>query len=110
MSAWSLRRRLAGLLSVVAVLLLVLVSASAVLLVQVHRDQNLVIKRYFSVLTDSNALFLNLVDAETAVRGYILSGNDADLRPLRALQSPDFRARGEALQRNLGRNPQLVGA
>ncbi|MDQ1634200.1 MAG: hypothetical protein QOJ32_1009 [Frankiaceae bacterium] len=110
MSAWSLRRRLAGLLSVVAVLLLVLVSASAVLLVQVHRDQNLVIKRYFSVLSDSNALFLNLVDAETAVRGYILSGNDADLQPLRALQSPDFRVRGEALQRNLGRNPQLVGA
>ena len=91
-------------------LLLVLVSASAVLLVQVHRDQDLVVKRYFSVLSDSNGLFLNLVDAETAVRGYILSGNDADLRPLRALQSPDFKARGDALKRNLGTNGQLVTA
>ncbi len=107
---WSLRQRLVGLLGVVAVLLLVLVSASAALLVKVHRDQDLVIKRYFSVLSDSNGLFLNLVDAETAVRGYILSGNEADLQPLRALQSPEFKARGDVLKRNLGTNGQLVAA
>ena len=58
---WSLRRRLGSLVAIAAVLLLVLVSFASVILVQVHRDQDDVTNRYFTILSDSNVLFLGLI-------------------------------------------------
>jgi signal transduction histidine kinase len=96
---WSLRRRLAVVLSATAVLLLALVTFASITLVQVHRHQDDVTNRYFTILSDSNQLYLSLVDAETAVRGYILTGDDTALQPLDTLNSPDSKARGAELRR-----------
>jgi signal transduction histidine kinase len=96
---WSLRRRLGGLIAITAVLLLALVGFASVILVQVHRDQDDVTNRYFTILSDSNSLYLGLIDAETAVRGYIITGDQKTLEPLRALQSPEYQAQGAELRR-----------
>src|SRR6195952_5781974 len=96
---WSLRRRLGSLVAIAAVLLLVLISFASVILVQVHRDQDDVTNRYFTILSDSNVLFLGLIDAETAVRGYIITGDEKTLQPLQALQSQEYQTRGAELRR-----------
>jgi signal transduction histidine kinase len=93
-----LRRRLGGLIAITAILLLALVSFASLTLVQVHRDQDDVTNRYFTILSDSNALYLGLIDAETAVRGYIITGDQSSLEPLRALQSPDYQTQGAELR------------
>ena len=97
-SGWSLRRRLAAALTTAAVLLLALVAFASVTLVKVHRHQDDVTNRYYVILSNSNALFLALIDAETAVRGYIITGNETALDPLKALSSPDFQRQGPELK------------
>ena len=75
--SWTLLRRLSTLLSVAGVLLLLLVAGAAVGLAAVHRQQELVTDRYFTIVNSSDASFLDLVNAETAVRGYLLTGQKA---------------------------------
>ena len=73
-SAWSLRRRLRRVLAALSVLVIALIALSVVLLVGVRRDQQQVIDRYFTAINISDQRFISQLDAETAVRGYALSG------------------------------------
>nr|WP_269205035.1 ATP-binding protein [Motilibacter aurantiacus] len=56
---------------------------------QVRDAQDLVATRFFAATIASTESFTNLVDAETAVRGYALTANPADLEPLTALTQPE---------------------
>ncbi len=106
-SGWALDRRLWRLLSAAGVAVLVLVGVAAVLLVSVHRQQDVVTDKYFSIVNDSNDLFLSLVDAETAVRGYVLTGDPSALQQMQRLNSPESQQRSAELQRLIGSDPRL---
>jgi signal transduction histidine kinase len=108
-TGWTLGRRLSALLIVAGVVLLAVVSGAAVVLAQVHRDQQIVTDRYFTIVNDSGALFLGLVDAETAVRGYALTGQQAELEPLNDLLSPAYRQRSAELNSLVAEEPVLRG-
>lgn len=77
----SLRRRLSLVLVVSGVLGAVVLGASIALLVSVRNQQSRVVNRYFDAKELSDQLFTELLDAETAVRGYALTGDNATLRP-----------------------------
>jgi signal transduction histidine kinase len=104
---WTLTRRLSTVLIVAAVLLLTVVGAAAVVLQQVHRQQDVVTDRYFTIVGDSDALFLSLVDAETAVRGYVLTGDPSSLRPLQTIQEEPAQRRAAELRRLAATDPEL---
>lgn len=96
-AGWTLSRRLWSLLSIAGVLVLVLVTSAGLVLLSVHRQQQVVTGRYFGIVNDSNDLFLSLVDAETAVRGYVLTADPTALQPLDSLTSPAARERSTQL-------------
>ena len=79
-----LRRRLLLALVAGGVLLLVLIVVAGVLLLQVRRDQSRIVSDYFQVLSTDNTLFIELVDSETAVRGFALTGEPTFLEPFHA--------------------------
>jgi signal transduction histidine kinase len=89
---------LAAALTAAGVLLLVLVLGAGILLVQLHRQQDVVTDRYFTIVNDSNDLFVDVVDAETAVRGYLLTGDRSTLAPLNNLTSPAARDESNRLR------------
>ncbi|MDM7856174.1 sensor histidine kinase [Cellulomonas alba] len=79
--AATLRRRLRSLLVACAVVLgLILVLTAAVFARLVDR-QTAVTDTYFGAITTANDVYLQLVDAETGVRGYALTGDDVTLEP-----------------------------
>jgi signal transduction histidine kinase len=87
---WTLRRRLNVSLVAVGVLLVSVVAAAAVLLVQLRSEQDELANDYFQAVNQANDAFVELVDTETAVRGYALTRDGSFLDPLRvALQSRD---------------------
>jgi signal transduction histidine kinase len=106
---WSLRRRLAAALALLATVLFALVVAAVVLLVQVHSQQRAVIDRYFTAVNLSNARFTAQLDAETAVRGYALTADAATLAPLHSLQSRSYAA-AEVRLTSLLRDPGTVSS
>lgn len=80
---WSLRARVTALAGTTAALLAVL-AVSAALLATANLDQLDVVLNKTGVLRLSGEqLGMALVDQETGVRGYVLSGDSADLSPYR---------------------------
>ncbi len=104
-SAWSLRRRLRRLLAALSVLVIALIALSVVLLVGVRRDQEQVIDRYFTAINLSDQRFIAQLDAETAVRGYALSGLPVTLQPLTHIKTADYRQQLIRLQNLLMPDP-----
>ena len=80
--SWSLRRRLGAVAAAVGLLLLVVVGASVLQLLQVREHQDRVTESYYTAITRSQEQFIWMVDAETAVRGYALTGDPSTLEPL----------------------------
>lgn len=89
--SWPLHSRIAVALTVVGVLLIGCVATSAVMLVETRETQDLVVNDYYDSLRTSQNYFLALVDSETAVRGYALSGEPSMLDPLTAVGPPSER-------------------
>ena len=83
--SWNLQRRILASLLLVVLLVLAGVIAAAVALNGVRSAQREVINGYFNAVTASNDEFNALVDAETGVRGYALTGDPSALEPARAL-------------------------
>src|SRR4051794_23362432 len=113
--AWSLRRRIGALLLAVGIVLLAVVGSSFVLLLQVRDAQDRVVKQYFEAILGSSDAFTGLVDAETSVRGYALTGEAKNLKPLEQLQDPSsqtpaYKSRQAALQRVINSDPQIKAA
>jgi signal transduction histidine kinase len=78
-SALGLHGRIALALSLVATLIVAVVGASAVLLVTTRHTQDRVVHTYYTSLRASQTYFIRMLDAETAVRGFALSGGDESL-------------------------------
>ena len=82
LSGWTLGRRLAAAIAVAGVLLLAVITVSVSLLVSTRRAQDRVVRDYFTAVTESNDLFVTALDAETAIRGYVLTKSQDALEPL----------------------------
>ncbi|MFI6231244.1 CHASE3 domain-containing protein, partial [Micromonospora echinospora] len=80
---WTLRRRLLALLTVAGVLLVGLVLVEAAVAAR-HRSQlDTVLNRTGPLRVQGQELLNSLVDQETAIRGYAVSGDPADLAAYR---------------------------
>lgn len=84
----TLRRRLGTALIVAGVVLGLVVGASGVALWRMLDRQDAVTDTYFDLITGAEGAYTRLVDAETAVRGYALTGDPVTLEPYqRAMES-----------------------
>jgi signal transduction histidine kinase len=104
-SSWSMRRRLRQSIAALSLLVIVLVSVAVVLLVSVRHEQRQVIDRYFTAINISNQRFIAQTDAETAIRGYALSGLPVTLQPLRQFQNPAYNSQLSQLHTLLNEDP-----
>lgn len=83
----TLSRRLAAALIVAVAAMVSLVLLSTTLLLRVRSDQDAVTLLCYRAVMLSNQLFIEYVDAETAIRGYALTGNEDTLGPYTGLRS-----------------------
>jgi signal transduction histidine kinase len=86
-SGWSLQRRIAATLAALGVVVALVVAVAAWSFLGMRSHQHEVIDDYYEAVTTSNEQFVALVDAETAVRGYALTGDPASLAPIEAAQA-----------------------
>jgi signal transduction histidine kinase len=105
---WSLRRRLAAAIAVLAAGLLALVTVAVLVLVSVRSQQQAVINRYFTAVNVANNRFVQQLDAETAVRGYALTAVSSTLQPIQLLRSRSYAMEGARLRRLLQADPQTL--
>ncbi|MER6594931.1 ATP-binding protein [Micromonospora purpureochromogenes] len=78
---WTLRRRVSLLLTVVVVLLLGLAAAEAALAAKTRQNMDAVLVKTGPLRVQGQELLNALLDQETAVRGYAVSADRADLAP-----------------------------
>ncbi|GCD19681.1 histidine kinase [Cellulomonas algicola] len=107
----TLRRRLLRLLVTAAALLALVVVGAALVLGRVVERQDAVTQTYFDAITQADGAYIQLVDAETSVRGYALTGDEVTLEPYqRALEDDlSFRVLAER-EREHGADPELTAA
>lgn len=116
MTGWSLRRRLNSALVVSAVVVGLIIATVALLLAAVDRSQSKVYS-YFDALRIGNNSFTSLVDAETSIRGYALTGDRSYLKPLLDLQADAAKQKasgkptdGERLRAAVQDDPRILAA
>ncbi|WP_327042014.1 CHASE3 domain-containing protein [Micromonospora ureilytica] len=80
---WSLRRRVITLLTVVGVLLIGLATAEAAMAARNRTQIDAVLNETGPLRVQSQELLNALLDQETAIRGYAVSGDPDDLNPYR---------------------------
>ncbi|GGB97202.1 sensor histidine kinase [Cellulomonas carbonis] len=88
-SAASLRGRLRVALLVGGAVLAVVVTVMTVAFGQMSRAQRDITTVFYTAVTQGSASYLALVDAETAVRGYALTGDEVTLEPFVRLLEGD---------------------
>ncbi|MFZ5871113.1 MAG: sensor histidine kinase [Actinomycetota bacterium] len=110
MRRWTLQRRLLATLLALGVLVAVVVAAAAWALAGVRNTQQQVIDHYFDAITTSNEQFLALVDTETAVRGYALTGDPATLEPLQGARAVLGSGGGDRLRSLLAGDEEALAA
>ncbi|MGQ5259514.1 sensor histidine kinase [Micromonospora sp. ZYX-F-536] len=81
---WSLRRRVITLLTVVGVLLIGLASAEAAMAARNRTQIDAILNKTGPLRVQAQELLNAVLDQETGVRGYAVSGDPADLDPYRA--------------------------
>jgi signal transduction histidine kinase len=79
--SWSLRQRVTALCAVVGGLLALVAIGASATAAATRSQVDTLANRATPLRTGSEALLTALVDQETAVRGFALSGDDADLAP-----------------------------
>jgi signal transduction histidine kinase len=102
---WSLRRRLRQLIAGLSVVVILLIALSVALLLGVRHEQRQVIDRYFTAINISNQRFIAQLDAETAVRGYALTGLESTLQPLKNFRTPAYNNELKQLRSLLNQDP-----
>lgn len=86
----TLRRRAALIVISASVVLLGVTAAAVVLLERLQDAQERVVQDYFAAIQATNRQFVEYVDAGAAVRGYMLTGDPGILEPFEAIrQSQD---------------------
>jgi signal transduction histidine kinase len=81
MRSWSLRQRVTALCAVVGGLLALVAIGASATAAATRSQVDTLANRATPLHTSSEALLTALVDQETAVRGFALNGNEADLTP-----------------------------
>ncbi|WP_454050666.1 sensor histidine kinase [Cellulomonas sp. Marseille-Q8402] len=82
----TLRRRLGLALTAAGVVLGLVFVGSGIALWRMLDAQDLVTERYFTAITDAETAYTRLVDGETAVRGFALTGYEGTLEPYERAQ------------------------
>jgi signal transduction histidine kinase len=82
----TLRRRLGLALTAAGIVLGLVLVGSGVALWRMLDNQDLVTQRYFTAITEAETAYTRLVDGETAVRGFALTGFDQTLEPYERAQ------------------------
>jgi signal transduction histidine kinase len=109
-SRWSLRRRIGSAMLALVVVLTALLAGAVVLLIQLRNEQRTVIDRYFTAVSITNTRLADQLDAETAVRGYALTGETSFLQPLATYRSTKYAAEGRRIEALTQGDPTVVAA
>jgi signal transduction histidine kinase len=89
MRTWTLRRRVAASFGAFALAFAVVVIATVVSLVQVLQHGNDVVYRWGPAASRSQALLEDMINQETGVRGYALSGRPESLQPYQTYRAQE---------------------
>jgi signal transduction histidine kinase len=110
LTTWSLRQRLGAAIVVLAAVLIGTVVTAVLLLLSLRDQQHAVVKRYFTAVGLSNQRFIEQLDAETAVRGYALSGTPVALQPFRMVGTANYTTEVGTIRHLLNTDPSVVAA
>lgn len=107
----TLRRRLLGLLLTAGLVLALVVVGAGYVLARVVDRQDAVTQTYFEAITQADGAYIQLIDAETAVRGFALTGDEVTLEPYERSVGDDlsFRTLAEREREN-GSAAELTSA
>ena len=106
----TLRRRLRTVIIAAGAALLVVVLGAAFVLVRLVDRQQAVTQTYFDAITLADGAYIQLIDAETAVRGYALTGDPITLEPYDRAAADDLSFRTLAAKAAGGDDEELAAA
>jgi signal transduction histidine kinase len=106
--SWTLRRRIGQSFAVVGAVLTVAVAAVIISATQFVLAGNSVVYRWDPAVTTTQRLLTDLVDQETALRGYALSSDDSYLEPYERFRRSE-QTHTRKLRSLLGKDKQLTG-
>ncbi|HEX5560081.1 MAG TPA: ATP-binding protein [Nocardioidaceae bacterium] len=110
MRTLGLRGRVAFALGLVTVVALAVVAVAASLFVGLRHQQSEVIDHYYAAVTLSHEQYVHMVEAEAAIRGYVLSDDPESLGPVTAMQEPDVQEATRRLDDLLANDPRSSAA
>jgi signal transduction histidine kinase/gamma-glutamylcyclotransferase (GGCT)/AIG2-like uncharacterized protein YtfP len=105
-----LRGRVAFALGLVTLVALAVVAAAASLFVGLRHQQSEVIDHYYAAVSLSHEQYVHMVEAEAAIRGYVLSADPESLAPVTALQDPSMQEATTRLDELLANDPRASAA
>lgn len=106
----TLRRRLRTVIIASGLALLVVVLGTVLVLVRLFDRQDAVTETYFTAITQADGAFIQLIDAETAVRGFALTGDPVTLEPYERSVADDLSFRTLAAREAEGGDEELTAA
>jgi signal transduction histidine kinase len=105
-----LRGRVALALGLVTVVALAVVGVAASLFAGLRHQQSEVIDHYYAAVTLSHEQYVHMVEAEAAIRGYVLSADPDSLAPVTSMQAPDVQEATSRLNDLLANDPRSSAA
>ena len=81
LSTWTLRRRVSALIAIVALVLTALGVVAAITAADTNRHLDVILEKTGPMRAAGESLNTAVVDQETGIRGYAISGNETNLRP-----------------------------
>ncbi|MEZ0449462.1 sensor histidine kinase [Cellulomonas sp. ICMP 17802] len=106
----TLRRRLRTVIVAAGASLAVLVLGTAFVLVRLVDRQEAVTQTYFDAITLADGAYIQLIDAETAVRGFALTGDQITLEPYDRAVADDLSFRTLAAKAKTGGDREVAAA
>ncbi|MET0789009.1 MAG: ATP-binding protein [Cellulomonas sp.] len=106
----TLRRRLRTVIIAAGAALVVVVLGTAFVLVRLVDRQEAVTQTYFDAITLADGAYIQLIDAETAVRGFALTGDPITLEPYDRASADDLSFRSLAADAAQGDDEEVAAA
>lgn len=106
----TLRRRLRTVIIAAGAALAVVVLGAAFVLVRLVDRQEAVTQTYFDAITLADGAYIQLIDAETSVRGFALTGDPITLEPYDRAIADDLSFRSLAAQAAEGDDEEVAAA
>ncbi|MDQ0374406.1 sensor histidine kinase [Cellulomonas humilata] len=106
----TLRRRLRTVIVAAGLALLVVSLGTVFVLVRLFDRQEAVTETYFTAIAQADGAFIQLVDAETAVRGFALTGDPVTLEPYERSIADDLSFRTLAARAAQGEDEEVASA